>query len=308
MLIQEKLATLSFIEKESLSMAVSVTDQAIVFKFPIQHHLKTLSALKLPIKQDIPVFEAKNPPHPHVKNIIAIASGKGGVGKSTVTYYLAQALSHMGAKVGVLDADIYGPSQGLLFNLDTEPKLNDNKQFIPYLRSNIEVMSIGVLSSSQKALMWRGPMISQALLQLYNQTQWSELDYLLIDLPPGTGDIPLTLIQKMPLTAALLVSHPHPLAKLDVEKCQGLFAHLNIPILETVVNQSPIQCPNCHTELSNLQPQGYAIPYRQDFNNMKAFAYPEFISLAERITQKLTQFGVRTLDPFDRISITQTEK
>lgn len=292
--IQTTLLTQPFIIDAFIQSSIDHSGAQITAKFPIQHHIKTLQSL-LPKKiiQDIPAFITEQKPHPKVKNILAIASGKGGVGKSTVTYYLAQALQHMGAKVGVLDADIYGPSQGLLFNLDSKPSLNEQNDFIPFKRHGIEVMSIGVLSSSEKALMWRGPMISQALVQLYQKTHWSALDYLLIDLPPGTGDIPLTLVQKIPVTASILVSNPHPLTKLDVDKCAHLFNHLKLPIITTLYNQSSDSNNPLH------------IPHHALFQSMKPCADPGFISIAEYITQKLTQYNVPTPNPFDRIAITK---
>jgi|GEM_PF-4100802 Mrp family chromosome partitioning ATPase len=292
----EQLSNLPFINKELLPRSVNINQNNIQFKFPIQHRLDLLQSIGT-ITQNIPKFESKNPPHDQIKNIIAIASGKGGVGKSTVTYYLALALQHMGAKVGVLDADIYGPSQSLLFNLDTKPIVNEKKQFIPYERHGIQVMSIGSLDAS-KAIMWRGPMISQALTQLYNQTNWKDLDYLLIDLPPGTGDIPLTLIQKMPLTAALLISQAHPLAALDVDKSEKMFKHLGTPILGTVMNQA---------NASNLD-NSLNIPHHMDFQSMQPLAHPDFINLAEKITQRLAQYSVRSPNPFDTISVTTVGK
>lgn len=300
----EQLSYLPFVLPEHLSTSVELTDK-LSFKFPIQHHLTQLEKLNLPISQDIPRFDTLQQPHPNIKNILAIASGKGGVGKSTITYYLALALQKMGAKVGVLDADIYGPSQSLLFNLDQKPELNENNQFIPFERHGIHIMSIGVLSSTTQAIMWRGPMISQGLLQLYQKTDWPELDYLLVDLPPGTGDIPLTLIQKMPVTAAVLISHPHPLAKLDVDKCEHLFTHLKTPIIATIVNQSSHFCPHCEKPISNHQSNQLSLPHKPEFQSMEAIAHPEFISLAEMITQKMTQYRVRKHNPFDTISVTK---
>lgn len=300
----EQLSSLPFILPEYLSSSVELTD-TLSFRFPIQHRLAELEKLNIPISQDIPRFDSLKQPHPKIKNILAIASGKGGVGKSTITFYLALALQKMGAKVAVLDADIYGPSQSLLFNLDQKPKINANKKFIPFKRHGIEIMSIGVMSSTTQAIMWRGPMISQGLLQLYSQTDWSELDYLLVDLPPGTGDIPLTLIQKMPVTAAILVSHPHPLAKLDVDKCEHLFTHLKTPIITTVVNQSSHFCPHCEKSISNHESNQLSLPHRPEFQSMEAIAYPEFIALSEFITQKMTEYRVRKHNPFDTISVTK---
>ena len=246
---------------------------------------------------DILGYKTKTTPHPNIKNIIAVASGKGGVGKSTCTYFLAHALQHMGCSVGVLDADIYGPSQSLMFNLETKPIINDNNQFSPFDRNGISVMSIGVLSSTQKAIMWRGPMISQALLQLYSQTQWPNLDFLLIDMPPGTGDIPLTLIQKIPVTASLMVSQPHPLAKLDVDKSINLFSHHGIPILGTIMNLQH----NTHSTSNNT---GLSLPFLPKFQEIKPIIHAEFIHISEQLIASLTKLPKYTENPFSNINIT----
>lgn len=248
------------------------------------------------IKQDIPTFQALKTPHPKVKNIIAIASGKGGVGKSTVTYFLAHALQKMGAKCGVLDADIYGPSQAFLFDIDENPQMQ-GKQYMPFIRQGIQVMSIGVLANSNKALMWRGPMISQALMQLYQQTLWEDLDYLLVDLPPGTGDISLTLLQKMPVTASILVSNPHPLAEMDVKRCQYLFQTLCAPILTTVMNmEAPSQL-----RLSTENP--FTLLFDQKFRDQNPIAHPEFLQLAHVITSRLCHLPIYQPNPFDQFQV-----
>ena len=169
--ILEHLITKNILPQDAPSNILTIDGNQLTFHAPIQHLLDDIQK-EFPnytIKQDITSHHTQIPKHPMIKNIIAIASGKGGVGKSTATYFLAHALSHMGAKVGVLDADIYGPSQALLFNLNTKPETNEHNNFLPFKRHGIEVMSIGVLANSDKALMWRGPMISQALLQLYQK-------------------------------------------------------------------------------------------------------------------------------------------
>ena len=184
-----------------------------------------------------------------VKNIIAVASGKGGVGKSTTTN-LAIALSKMGARVGVLDADIYGPSQPTMLGVaDLKPEQRDGK-FIPVVsESGIQTMSIGFMIDTDQAVVWRGPMVSQALQQLLFQSQWDDVDYLFIDLPPGTGDIQLTLSQKIPVTASVIVTTPQDIALLDARKAVDMFAKVNIPILGIVENMAMHVCSNCgHAE------------------------------------------------------------
>ena len=185
-----------------------------------------------------------------VKNIIAVGSGKGGVGKSTTTTNLAIALSKMGARVGVLDADIYGPSQPTMLGVeDLKPEQRDGK-FIPVVSDGgIQTMSIGFMIDTDQAVVWRGPMVSQALQQLLFQSQWDDVDYLFIDLPPGTGDIQLTLSQKIPVTASVIVTTPQDIALLDARKAVDMFAKVNIPILGIVENMAMHVCSNCgHAE------------------------------------------------------------
>lgn len=181
---------------------------------------------------------------PGVKNIIAIASGKGGVGKSTVTANLALALAAQGARVGILDADIYGPSQPLLLGLSGKPDIIDNKMQ-PLIAYGMQVMSIGFLVDTSAAMIWRGPMVSGALMQLLNDTHWQDLDYLLLDLPPGTGDIQLTMAQKIPVSSAVLVTTPQDLALLDVERAQHMFVKVNVPVLGVIENMSGYTCASC---------------------------------------------------------------
>ncbi len=185
----------------------------------------------------------------NVKNIIAVGSGKGGVGKSTVAVNLAVALAKSGAKVGLIDADIYGPSIPLMFGMLKERPTGydrDGKTFVyPFEKFGIKVLSIGFFVDQSKALIWRGPMASMALRQLFNDAEWGELDYMVIDLPPGTGDIPLTLIQDFPLTGAIIVSTPQQVAIADVRKAADMFRNdkINIPILGLVENMSYFSPP-----------------------------------------------------------------
>lgn len=182
---------------------------------------------------------------PEIKNTLAIASGKGGVGKSTVTANLAIALSKAGARVGILDADLYGPSQPTMFALQNKKPDQENKMFIPLEANGIQIMSIGFMVDDNQALVWRGPLITQALQQMFFQTAWNKLDYLLIDLPPGTGDIQLTLSQKIPLTASLIVSTPQDIALIDAKKAINMFEKVSVPVLGIVENMSIYICPCC---------------------------------------------------------------
>ncbi len=180
-----------------------------------------------------------------VKNTIAVASGKGGVGKSTVTVNLAAALAYAGARVGILDADIYGPSIPLMLG-KTEPVQWKDNLYQPVSAHGIQAMSIGYLTDSEQALIWRGPMLAKSLLQMINMTYWNELDYLLIDLPPGTGDIQLSLVQKIPLTGAVIVTTPQTVATLDAQKALKMFQRTNIDTLGLIENMSYYQCEQCN--------------------------------------------------------------
>ncbi|MDQ3535960.1 MAG: Mrp/NBP35 family ATP-binding protein [Bacteroidota bacterium] len=190
---------------------------------------------------------------PQVKNIIAVASGKGGVGKSTVTANLAVALSRSGAKVGVIDADIFGPSIPTMFNCENEkPKIierNGKNLIVPLVQYGVKLMSIGFLASPEEAVVWRGPMASSALRQFLGDTEWGELDYLLIDLPPGTSDIHLTLVQSVPVTGAIIVTTPQKVALADAKKGLLMFKQpqINVPVLGVVENMayfSPLELPD----------------------------------------------------------------
>lgn len=179
-----------------------------------------------------------------VKNTIAIASGKGGVGKSTVSVNLAIALARAGARVGILDADIYGPSIPLMLG-KTEAVQVDGDHYLPVMAQGLQAMSIGYLTDSEQALIWRGPMLAKSLIQMLDLTRWDDLDYLLIDLPPGTGDIQLSLVQKIPLTAAIVVTTPQNVATLDAQKALKMFARTQIDVLGIVENMAMHICSNC---------------------------------------------------------------
>ncbi len=186
---------------------------------------------------------------PRVKNIVAIASGKGGVGKSTTAANLALALAAEGASVGILDADIYGPSQPMMMGLKGRPESADGKTMDPLVNHGVQVMSIGFLVEDDQAMIWRGPMATQALDQLLRQTNWGDLDYLLVDMPPGTGDIALTLSQRVPLTGVVIVTTPQDIALLDAKKGLKMFEKVGVPVLGIVENMAVYHCPNCgHSE------------------------------------------------------------
>ncbi|RZL85587.1 MAG: iron-sulfur cluster carrier protein ApbC [Variovorax sp.] len=186
---------------------------------------------------------------PNVKNIIAVASGKGGVGKSTTAANLALALAAEGAAVGLLDADIYGPSLPMMLGIDRRPESEDGKTMEPLENHGVQVMSIGFLVDQDEAMIWRGPMATQALEQLLRQTNWKELDYLIVDLPPGTGDIQLTLSQRVPMTGAVIVTTPQDIALLDAKKGIKMFEKVGVPILGIVENMAVHVCSNCgHVE------------------------------------------------------------
>jgi ATP-binding protein involved in chromosome partitioning len=185
---------------------------------------------------------------PGIKNIIAVASGKGGVGKSTTAVNLALALSAEGASVGVLDADIYGPSQPMMLGIAGRPESKDGKHLEPMEGHGLQAISIGFLIDIDTPMVWRGPMVTQALEQLLKDTRWRDLDYLVVDLPPGTGDIQLTLAQKVPVTGAVIVTTPQDIALIDARKGLKMFEKVGIPILGVVENMSFHVCPKCGHE------------------------------------------------------------
>ena len=186
---------------------------------------------------------------PGIKNIIAVASGKGGVGKSTTAVNLALALAAEGAVVGMLDADIYGPSQPMMLGITGRPQSRDGKTMEPMEAHGIQAMSVGFLIDPETPMVWRGPMVTQALEQLLNETRWNDLDYLVVDLPPGTGDIQLTLAQKVPVTGAVIVTTPQDIALLDARKGFKMFEKVGVPIIGVVENMAMHICTNCgHAE------------------------------------------------------------
>ena len=188
-------------------------------------------------------------PSPRIRNVIAVGSGKGGVGKSTTAVNLALALQRLGAKVGLLDADVYGPSVPAMLGLSGRPESPDDKSIEPMRAFGVEAMSIGFLVDTDTPMIWRGPMATSALTQLFADTRWGDLDYLLVDLPPGTGDIQLTLAQKIPVAGAVIVTTPQEIATLDARKALKMFEKVNVPVLGIVENMAVHVCSNCgHAE------------------------------------------------------------
>ena len=210
--------------------------------------------LEISISQEIIAHSAQQGAQavPGIKNIIAVASGKGGVGKSTVSANLALALAASGSKVGVLDADIYGPSQPRMLGAKGKPEALVNKMLVPLKNHDIKIMSIGFLVDDDTPMIWRGPMVTQALEQMLRGTSWNEdgeeIDYLVIDLPPGTGDIQLTLSQKVPVSGAVIVTTPQDIALLDARKAYKMFEKVDVPIFGVIENMSTHICTSCGHE------------------------------------------------------------
>jgi ATP-binding protein involved in chromosome partitioning len=238
-----------------LKFGFPVGDYARELGPALQRHLGALlsgARLQLTLRSDIEAHAVQRTLKPlaNVKNIVAVASGKGGVGKSTTAANLAIAWAHQGAKVGLLDADIYGPSQPLMMGLaGRKPGSTDGKHIQPLSAHGVAVMSIGFLIDAAQPMAWRGPMVTQALTQLLADTDWGELDYLVVDMPPGTGDIQLTLAQRVPVSGAVIVTTPQDIALLDARKGVNLFEKVGVPILGIVENMAVHVCTHCgHVE------------------------------------------------------------
>ena len=209
----------------------------------------SLSRLELTQRITAHAVQPRLSPLPRVRNIIAVGSGKGGVGKSTTAVNLALALAADGARVGVLDADVYGPSVPMMLGLNGRPDSPDGKSIEPMRAHGVEAMSIGLLVDQDTPMIWRGPMATGALTQLLNDTRWGELDYLVVDLPPGTGDIQLTLAQKIPVAGAIIVTTPQDVATLDARKALKMFEKVEVPVLGLLENMAVHVCSNCgHAE------------------------------------------------------------
>lgn len=217
-----------------------------------------------------------------VKNIIAIASGKGGVGKSTTAVNLALALAAEGATVGILDADIYGPSQPRMLGVSDKPESKDGKSLEPLMGHGIQSMSIGYLIEEDTPMIWRGPMVTQALEQLLNDTRWQDVDYLIIDLPPGTGDIQLTLAQKVPVSGALIVTTPQDIALLDARKALKMFGKVDVTVLGIVENMSIHICSRCGNE-EHIFGEGGGARMSEDYDVDFLGALPLDIKIREEV-------------------------
>ncbi|HVY53563.1 MAG TPA: iron-sulfur cluster carrier protein ApbC [Gammaproteobacteria bacterium] len=248
------------------------------WKADIQAYLKNAYpnceiTIQLTIQIETHVGQSAVKALPNIKNIIAVGSGKGGVGKSTIAANLALALAQEGGRVGLLDADIYGPSQPTMLNLKGRPEIKDKKVIVPMEQYGIKVMSMGFLVEDTAAIVWRGPMIAMALQQLLNDTLWGELDYLVIDLPPGTGDIQLTLCQKIPVSGAVIVTTPQELALKDVRRAVAMFQKLDVPILGIVENMTAHVCSHCgHKDA--IFGQGGAERLAQEFKAIVLSSFP----------------------------------
>ena len=195
---------------------------------------------------------------PGIRHIVAIGSGKGGVGKSTVAAYLAIALAKLGQRVGLIDGEIYGPIIPLMFATAGQPKVLPNNQIEPNFAHGVKIMSVGLISPGDKPMMMRGPMLHQIIRQFLQQVEWGQLDFLLIDLPPGTGDVVISLVQTVPLTGAVIVSTPSDVALQDARKALEMFGQVNVEVLGIVENMSHFTCPHCHTEIDIFAKGGAA--------------------------------------------------
>lgn len=267
-------------------------------------------------------------PKPNIKNIIAVSSGKGGVGKSTVSINLALGLKTLGAKVALLDADIYGPSQPRMLGKHQVKAEARDKKFIPIESHGLQTMSMGYLVDEQAPMIWRGPMATQALQQLLNETDWASCDYLILDLPPGTGDIQLTMAQKIPLSGAVVVTTPQDIALADVYKAYRMFEKLDIPVLGVIENMSLFTCTHCqhtHTifgegggsrlanefglELLAQLPLSSLIREKADNgeklvdNKIDTLESSMFIKCAARVTQALAMRAVDYSTPIQNVKI-----
>jgi ATP-binding protein involved in chromosome partitioning len=245
------------IEDNNVSVAIELGYPAksylATLKSQLEQHLATLDGIgniEVTVTVNIAAHSVQKTLKPlsNVKNIIAVASGKGGVGKSTTSVNLALALAAEGAKVGILDADIYGPSIPTMLGLSGKPDTIDGKMMLPKVSFGIQTISIGYLIDPDQPMIWRGPMVTGALQQLLTQTRWSDLDYLIIDLPPGTGDIQLTLAQQIPVSGAVIVTTPQDIALIDAQRGLGMFEKVNVPILGLVENMSIHICSQCGHE------------------------------------------------------------
>ncbi len=270
-LVQEKLGTIPGVGKIAVKVASKIVSHSV------QRGVKLI---------------------PEIKNIIAVASGKGGVGKSTTAVNLALALAAEGASVGILDADIYGPSQPTMLGITGRPESRDGKSLEPMIGHGLQAISIGFMIDVDTPMVWRGPMVTQALEQLLKDTNWKGIDYLVVDLPPGTGDIQLTLAQKVPVTGAVIVTTPQDIALIDARKGLKMFEKVGIPIIGIVENMSTHICSNCGHE-EHVFGAGGAEKMCKDFDTEFLGALPLDIHIREQ-----TDSGKPTVvaDPDGRIA------
>lgn len=270
----------------TLNFGYPMRSQEHIVKDAIQAHLQSLGDVNLTVNfaNKIEASQAQNnlPSLHKVKNIIAVASGKGGVGKSTTAVNLALALSQEGAKVGILDADIYGPSVPMMLGIQEgeRPEFIDEKHFNPMFSHGIQSMSMGYMVTDSTPMVWRGPMVSGALQQLLNQCMWHELDYLVIDMPPGTGDIQLTISQKVPVTGAVIVTTPQDIATLDAKKGIEMFRKVNIPVLGVIENMATHTCSNCGHE-EHIFGEGGAKRIADEYQSELLASLPLALSIRE---------------------------
>ncbi len=243
------------VARVELTLGFPCADYGKELQAALENHLKEQlggARLDLKLRAEITAHAVQRTLKPlaSIKNVVAVASGKGGVGKSTTAANLALAWTRQGAKVGLLDADIYGPSQPLMMGLvGAKPLSADGKQLKPLMAHGVEVMSIGFMIDPEQPMIWRGPMVTQALTQLLGDTQWGDLDYLVVDMPPGTGDIQLTLAQRVPVSGAVIVTTPQDIALLDARKGLKMFEKVEVRVLGVVENMSIHVCTKCgHAE------------------------------------------------------------
>jgi ATP-binding protein involved in chromosome partitioning len=223
--------------REDVERAVAELEGVASVAVELEVHLPAAAAQQA-VAQDADLI-------PDVANVVAVASGKGGVGKSTVSANLAVSLAHLGHRVGLLDADIYGPSMPMMFGIDDKPVVTSNR-IQPFERYGIRLMSLGFILETDTPVIWRGPMVMRAIEQLLGDVDWGPLDYLIVDLPPGTGDAQLTISQKVPLSGAVIVTTPQDIALIDARKGLAMFRKVNVPVIGIIENMSGFVCPHCN--------------------------------------------------------------
>jgi ATP-binding protein involved in chromosome partitioning len=242
------------VEDGTVRLTVTLTTPACPLRETIERDVRAAlaaagaRAVELRVEASVPRgrMAGDKPQIPGVRNVVAVASGKGGVGKTTVAVNLAIALQRLGARVGLLDADIYGPNVPVMLGTAAMPRAVDERTILPVEAYGVKMISMGLLNPGDRPLIWRGPMLHGVLQQFLRSVQWGELDYLVVDLPPGTGDVPLTLVQSVPLSGAVIVTTPSAVALADVRKAVEMFRQVNVPILGVVENMSYLNCPHCN--------------------------------------------------------------